>query len=108
MYESFLDTGTIEDYCTSTIDPFRVEMDHMGLNALVDAVVKPAGISVDILYLDRSPGEEVNTINIHAEDPNSLSGFLSSPTIRLLYRPYVLYQLQIETCRLILPVDTMT
>ena len=66
-------------------------MDHMGLNALVDAVIKPAGISVDILYLDRSPGEEVNTISIHVEDPNSLSGFLSPPTIRLLYRPYVLY-----------------
>ncbi len=64
-------------------------MDHLGLNALIDAVIKPAGISVDILYLDRSEGEEVNTIKWQIEDPNSLSGFITPPTIRLLYRPYV-------------------
>ena len=90
LYQDFLMGETIQQYCTSHIDPFQVEMDHLGLNALIDAVIKPAGISVDILYLDRSEGAEVNTISIRNENLDSLSGFLAPPTIRLLYRPYVL------------------
>lgn len=102
LYQDFLSGGTIEQYCQSHIDPFQVEMDHLGLNALIDAVIKPAGISVDVLYLDRSETEEVNTINFHVEDPNSLSGFVTQPMIRLLYRPYVLYQVQAETAKITL------
>lgn len=92
VYQNFLMGETIQQYCERHIDPFRVEMDHLGLNALIDAVIKPAGISVDILYLDRSEGEEVNTISFQIEESKGLSGFLVTPSIRLLYRPYVLYQ----------------
>ncbi len=96
LYQDFLLGETIQQYCERHIDPYQVEMDHIGLNALIDSVIKPAGISVDILYLDRSEGEEVNTINFPIEDPNRLNGFLATPSIRLLYRPFVLYQSQVE------------
>lgn len=88
---------TIQQYCERHIDPFRVEMEHVGLNALIDAVIKPAGISVEILYLDRSEGDEVNTITFPIKDSSSRNGFHATPTIRLLYRPYVLYQTQVKT-----------
>jgi ubiquitin thioesterase protein OTUB1 len=56
------------------------------MSALVDVLVKPAGIAVEILYLDRTPGEEVNTYRF---DPVDHSGVIIStpPTFRLLYRP---------------------
>ena len=68
----------------------------MGLSALLDAIVRPAGISVDILYLDRSEGEEVNTISLDKEDSNNSSGFPTPPSIQILYRPYVLGQAGVE------------
>jgi ubiquitin thioesterase protein OTUB1 len=56
------------------------------MSALVDVLVKPAGIAVEILYLDRTPGEEVNTYRFDPVDHNGVA--LSGPaTFRLLYRP---------------------
>lgn len=56
------------------------------MSALVDVLVKPAGIAVEILYLDRTPGDEVNTYRF---DPVDQAGNTtpSPPTFRLLYRP---------------------
>ncbi len=54
--------------------------------ALVDALVKPVDFAVEISYLDRSPGEEVNMYRIDPVGPNGIP--LPNPiTIRLLYRP---------------------
>ena len=86
QYQDFLPDGTsIDHYCRAKIDPFQVEIENLGLQALLDAIIKPAGINVDITYLDRSPNEEVNTLSWQGED----TGYGSIPTIRLLYRPYV-------------------
>lgn len=85
FYKSFLDgDSTIEQYCATHIEPYQVEIDHLGMNACINAILKPAGISVDVAYLDRSPGEEMNSFNWQGD---STSGRAALPTVRLLYRP---------------------
>lgn len=85
QYQDFLPGTTVGEYCANKIEPYQIEIEHMGLQAVLDAIIKPAGINVDVTYLDRSANEEVNTINWFGED----TGYGPMPTIRLLYRPYV-------------------
>lgn len=59
----------------------------MGMNAVIDAIIKPAGIAVDVYYLDRSPGEEVNTFRFEPATADGVPLFLDPPVVRLLYRP---------------------
>ncbi|KAK4697893.1 hypothetical protein P7C71_g256, partial [Lecanoromycetidae sp. Uapishka_2] len=85
-YSMFLPDGDIETYCSTTIDPFSVELEHIGLQALATALINEAGIDIEILYLDRSTGTEVTphktpVVDAAGEEVESLS------TIRLLYRP---------------------
>ena len=87
LYQPYIIDYTVDQYCAAKIDPFAVEIEHYGIQALFDAVISPAGIHIEVLYLDRSPGDEVNTISF--PDPGNLtpSHYLDIPTIRLLYRP---------------------
>jgi ubiquitin thioesterase protein OTUB1 len=80
-YEPFLEM-TIQQYRLTRIDPSNQEIDHVGLQALTDAVVAPACIAVDVSYLDRSEGDEANWHQL----VENAQGW---PTIRLIYRPYV-------------------
>ena len=90
FYKSFLiEDSTIEQYCATHIEPYQVEIDHLGMNACIDAILKPAGVSVEVAYLDRSPGEEMNTFSWQGVP---LKGRNELPTVRLLYRPYVVCQ----------------
>ena len=81
-YLPFCQDATIEQYCASKIDPFQVELDHLGLQALIDVVIKPAQFGLEVSCLDLSVGTEMNTLKWNTGD-------LSSPRwiIRLLYRP---------------------
>ena len=86
FYKSFLiDDSTIDQYCATHIEPYQVEIDHLGMHACIDAILKPAGISVEVAYLDRSAGEEMNTFSWQG---TPLKGRANLPTVRLLYRPY--------------------
>jgi ubiquitin thioesterase protein OTUB1 len=78
----------LRDYCGARIEPTLCEIEHVGMSALVDMLVKPAGIMVEILYLDRSPGTEANTFRWEPVDHSGLA-LANPPTIRLLYRPSV-------------------
>jgi ubiquitin thioesterase protein OTUB1 len=73
----------LKQYCATEIEPSVCELDHIGLSALVEVLLKPIGVAIEVSYLDRSPGEEVN---IHRIEP---VGFAPQDmrTIRLLYRP---------------------
>ena len=62
------------------------EIEHIGICGLVDALVKPAGIAVEILYLDRTPGSEANKYEFCPVDHSGMP-LANAPTIRLLYRP---------------------
>lgn len=85
-YEPYLVDQTVDEYCALNINPHSVEIEQIGMNALLDAVVKPTGIAVDILYLDRSPGKEVNTLRFEPTTPDGRPMFADPPVIVLLYR----------------------
>lgn len=77
-YQAFLSVP-LDQYCASTIETVRTEIDEVGLQGLVDGVIQDSGFAVEILYLDRSDGTVVT--------PHVLSPGTGLATIRLLYRP---------------------
>lgn len=81
--------GDVKGYCSINIEPQACEADHIGIAALTDALVKPAGFGLEIWYLDRSPGEEINR-SFHSEPMDqNYNPIPDAPMLRLLYRPYV-------------------
>jgi ubiquitin thioesterase protein OTUB1 len=80
-YEAFLEMS-VQQYRLTRIDPSNQEIDHVGLQALTDAVIAPAYIAVEVSYLDRSTGDEVTAYQF----VDNAKGW---PTVRLIYRPYV-------------------
>lgn len=84
----FTEGMTVDQYCETHIEPYAVEMDNIGLQAFFEAILRPAGIALQVLYLDRSPGEQVNELNWQTEPSDSSGTYGSTPTVRLLYRPY--------------------
>ncbi|KAI2639236.1 peptidase C65 Otubain-domain-containing protein [Xylaria nigripes] len=92
QYEPYLvadaDPGVkdvVEDYIASTIMPVNREIDHISVVLLHDILLRPANIVLDIAYLDRSEGDEVNVHRLpeeaNGQDPSTLG-----PIIYLLYR----------------------
>ena len=80
-YQAFLSVP-LDQYCSRTVDTVKTEIDEFGLQGLVDGVIEASGFAVEILYLDRSEGQEV-TPHLLTPERSSLAA------IRLLYRPYV-------------------
>lgn len=72
---------TVDQYCEAQIMPVKAEIEHLGLSALKDVLLSPASLALEVMYLDRSIGDEVN---LHRFDP--ISGYTAA-TVRLLYRP---------------------
>ncbi|KAF3912727.1 hypothetical protein ABW21_db0209362 [Orbilia brochopaga] len=90
-YEPFIEM-TIQEYCASAVEPFNVQIDHIGVKALIDILFLPAGFVVEISYLDRSVGDEVNVHRFEDESGNPPAAIPANrgeepPTLRLLYRP---------------------
>lgn len=73
----------MEQYCDFQVMPMGSEIDNVSLSALKDVFLSSAGIALEVLYLDRTEGEEVN---LHRFDPVGHHGGTIG-TIRLLYRP---------------------
>jgi ubiquitin thioesterase protein OTUB1 len=59
-YRHFVPFSDVKAYCANNIEPAQCEADNIGVAALADALVKPAGFGLEVWYLDRSPGEEIN------------------------------------------------
>ena len=78
-FEPFLEMP-LDEYRQTRIDPTNQEIDQIGLQALTTGVIMPAGIGLEVLYLDRSAGDMVTP---HA----FVEGAHDKPNIRLLYRP---------------------
>ncbi|KAI1496634.1 peptidase C65 Otubain-domain-containing protein [Biscogniauxia marginata] len=78
--------GDVENYIQDTIMPVDREIDHICLVLLSDVLLKPANMVLEIAYLDRSQGSEVNVHRMpdeaNGQDPSTLG-----PIIYLLYRP---------------------
>ncbi len=82
-YQAWVLGATVDQYCTNQILPISSELEHVSLMALKDVLISPAGITLEVLYLDRSEGTEVN---MHRFSPLNSQGY-DIGTIRLLYRP---------------------
>lgn len=79
-YAPFVLPMTVEEYCSTTIMAHTAEINEVGINALAEVLLKPAGFALEIIYLDLSEGTDAN---VHHFGPMSTS----VATIRLLYRP---------------------
>ncbi|KAJ6264128.1 Ubiquitin thioesterase [Drechslerella dactyloides] len=89
-YQPFIETSIL-DFCSTVVEPFGVQIDHIAVKALIDLLFIPAGFAVEISYLDRSVGDEVN-VHRFEDESNSVVTTLKTtgndrPTLRLLYRP---------------------
>ncbi|KAF2966582.1 hypothetical protein GQX73_g6959 [Xylaria multiplex] len=85
QYEPYLDTD-VETYLATTVMPVNREIDHICV-ALVHAILlKPVNIVLNIAYLDRSEGTEVN-VHRFPEEANGQDLSTLGPVINLLYRP---------------------
>lgn len=87
IYADFLEGMDVNSYVLQYIEPPQIELDHIGMQCLAASVINAAGIAIDVLYLDRSEGGEVNTHQLPVLDGGG--PVTGTPTIRLLYRPYV-------------------
>ncbi|TKA71516.1 hypothetical protein B0A55_06112 [Friedmanniomyces simplex] len=83
-YAPWLLGKTIDNYCEESVMPMGSEIENVSLSALKDVLLSPSGIALEILYLDRTEGGEVN---MHRFDPVNSHGGVTIGTIRLLYRP---------------------
>jgi len=78
--------SAVDAYCSTHLERHGVEIEHLGLVLLVDVLLKPAGFALEVAYLDRSPGSEVNTYRF-PEEANGQHPSTLGPMIHLLYRP---------------------
>lgn len=76
----------IDSYVQGTIMPVDQEIDAICIKLLVDVLLKPANMVLEIAYLDRSEGSEVN-VHRMPEEANGQSPAALGPIIYLLYRP---------------------
>lgn len=86
-YGAFVTTDLgIEGYCQTVLQRHNVEIDHLGLILLVNVLLKPVNFVLEVAYLDRSPGTEVNTYRF-PEEANAQPSSGLGPIIYLLFRP---------------------
>ncbi|KAH8601589.1 peptidase C65 Otubain-domain-containing protein [Bisporella sp. PMI_857] len=86
LYENFIPEGGVQEFIRE-LEALSTEIDHLGITLLIDALTKPAGLAVEIVYLDRSEGTQVNSHTYQDEDENGVPLNPMGPIIHLLYRP---------------------
>jgi ubiquitin thioesterase protein OTUB1 len=87
-YKGFIPDGLgVDNYSKSLIEPAKTEIEHLGMTLLIDVLMKPVGIAIEIVYLDRSDGADVNSHIIQAEDESGTPVYAGAPIVHLLYRP---------------------
>jgi ubiquitin thioesterase protein OTUB1 len=77
-----LEGQTVDSYINQHINPMGSELEGLSVTVLKDVLLSHAGITLEILYLDRSEGDAAN---LHRFSP-AVMGY-EVGTIRLLYRP---------------------
>ncbi|KAF1841609.1 cysteine proteinase [Cucurbitaria berberidis CBS 394.84] len=86
-FRHFVPMGDVKAYCANNIEPTQCEADNIGVAALAEALVKPAGFGLEVWYLDRSPGEEINRSFYAEPTGHGHIPVQNAPMLRLLYRP---------------------
>ncbi|KFZ17803.1 hypothetical protein V501_01557, partial [Pseudogymnoascus sp. VKM F-4519 (FW-2642)] len=72
--------------CKDMLEPPNTEIENLGAIILIDVLMNPMSIAVEIVYRDRS-GTHVNSHLVRAEDDNGIPINPAGPIVRLLYRP---------------------
>ncbi|KAL7784358.1 peptidase C65 Otubain domain-containing protein [Trichoderma ceciliae] len=87
IYDPFVaDLGGVASYCSQAIDIVNREIEHLGIIGLANLLLKPIDFVLEIAYLDRSPGSQVNRYRF-PEEANQQDTAALGPTLYLLYRP---------------------
>ncbi|KAI0162287.1 peptidase C65 Otubain-domain-containing protein [Xylariaceae sp. FL1272] len=84
-FEPYIDAD-VESYVQSTILPVNREIDHVCVVLIHDILLRPANIVLEIAYLDRSEGSQVNVHRL-PEEADAQDASNLGPMIYLLYRP---------------------
>lgn len=83
MYQDFIpDMIGVDSYSKEVLEPVNTEIEHLGMTLLIEALLKPINVSVEIVYLDRSEGTKVNSHIVQADNAT-----IGGPMVHLLYRP---------------------
>jgi ubiquitin thioesterase protein OTUB1 len=86
-FEPFIpDDVGIAGYCQDFLERPDREIEHLGIVLLTNVLLKPVNFVLEIAYLDRSPGSQVNTYRFPPE-ANEQESALLGPFIHLLFRP---------------------
>ncbi|RSM09819.1 hypothetical protein CEP52_003913 [Fusarium oligoseptatum] len=86
-YDAFVNDGIgIPAYCSQFVEIVDREIEHLGVVGLVHTLLKPANLVLEIAYLDRSPGTQVNRYRF-PEEANGQDIANIGPIIYLLFRP---------------------
>ncbi len=87
QYDPFVPDGQgIQSYCSQSVELPDREIEQLGIMALYNCLLKPLDFVLEIAYLDRSPGAQVNTYRF-PEEANGKDISALGPMIHLLYRP---------------------
>ncbi len=65
----------------------RIEIDALGVALLADVLLKPAGLGLEIAYLDSHPSPEINTYRWLPDGADLENATGRWPVICLVYRP---------------------
>ncbi|PNY26960.1 Ubiquitin thioesterase OTUB1, partial [Tolypocladium capitatum] len=87
-YDPFVPDGQgVQAYCSQSVELVNREIEHLGIVALVNVLLKPADVVLEIAYLDRSPGGRVNHHRFTDEADGQETSPLGASVVYLLYRP---------------------
>ncbi|KPM39208.1 hypothetical protein AK830_g7367 [Neonectria ditissima] len=105
-YDPFLPEGAggVQGYCSQSIELVDREIEHLGIIALTQMLLQPCDFVLEIAYLDRSPGSQVNRYRF-PEEANGQNPTEIGPIIYLLYRPDHYDILYVPTATLPVPVQ---
>ncbi|KAL1901780.1 hypothetical protein Cpir12675_000289 [Ceratocystis pirilliformis] len=85
-YEPFTGGLGLAGFCSQVIELPNREIDHLGIDALAAALLRPINMVLQIVYLDRSKGTQPNTHQIPADGDIKVANE-ASRAIYLLFRP---------------------
>jgi ubiquitin thioesterase protein OTUB1 len=86
-YDAFVsDSGGIANYCAANIEALHKEIEHVGVAALVDILLKPVNFALQVAYLDLSPGTAPNIYRF-PEEANGQDESAFAGVIFTLFRP---------------------
>lgn len=96
-YDAFVaDIGGIANYCSTNIEAVNKEIEHIGVSALVNVLLKPVNLALQVAYLDLSPGTAPNMYRF-PDEANGQDETAFAGVIYTLFRPThydILYRTQ--------------